>query len=70
MKTTPKTPMHSTDELWQWAAESGWPAQKGYRSRSTRVRGESASPRLAMAQGMLARLCAILRGSGSKRPRR
>ena len=58
MKTTTKTAIRSTDELWQWAALKRSSNHAG-RSTSRQYTRESSQ----MAQGILSRLYALLRGS-------
>jgi hypothetical protein len=58
MKTTTKTAIRSTDELWQWAALKR-SSNHAARSTSRQYPRESSQ----MAQGILSRLYALLRGS-------
>lgn len=58
MKTTTKTEIRSTDELWQWAALKRSSNHAG-RSTSRQYTRESSR----MARGILSRLYAILRES-------
>lgn len=58
MKTTTKTAIRSTDELWQWAALKR-SSNQASRSTSRNFTRESSQ----MAQGILYRLYAILRDS-------
>jgi hypothetical protein len=64
MKTAIKTPLRSSDELWQWAAlkRTSYVASKypvGRSSKSLNLTRVSAQ----MAQGILSRLYTILRES-------